>query len=242
MPARERARVRAGVPPPPVGPLHVAGGMFAALFLLVLLPDYAVQESAAGVLLSLTMGLPGAVLATDGWLKSNRVRDARRTLRTLIAAGGAHDARSVGRLYAPSLAGGLAVRDQAVDLAVDLDGTGGLIDLARLEARLDDLVWAMAAALTDAGRLRERAAARHADTPTQRAAVVELVELANRCYAQLIQIRDQVRRVTLLRPDPVGDDLALDALARAHGTSVEIGQDSLPAELTVLEGLLRDEP
>lgn len=211
--------------------------MVAAFFLLVLLPDYAVQESAAGVLLSLTFGVPGAVLATDGWLKSNRVRDARRTLRTLVAAGAAHDARSVGRLYAPSLAGGLAVRDQAVDLA----RAGGLIDLVRLEARLDDLVWALAAALADAGRLRERAAARRADTPTQRAAVVELVELANRCYAQLTQIRDQVRRVMLLRPDPVGDDLALDALARAHGTTVEIGEDSLAAELTVLEGLLRDE-
>lgn len=237
MPARERARLRGGVPPAPVGTLHVAGAVCAVVFLLVLLPGYAAAASWAGVLLALTFGLPGVVLAADGWAKWNRTGAARKALRSLTVSGAAHDARTVTRFYARSLAGGFVVRDQTMDQA----RVSGVIDLDRLAARLDDLVWGLAEALADAGRLRERAVARGADTPTQRAAIGELIRVANRRYAQLTQIRDQVHRITLLRPDPVGDDLARDALARAHGTTVEIGEDTLTAELTVLESLLRDE-
>jgi len=238
VPAHDRARFRAGVPPAPVGTLHVGGALCAVVFLLVLLPGYAAGASAAGVLLALTFGVPGAVLAGDGWVRWNRTEAARKALRTLTGTGAAHDARTVGRFYARSLAGGFAVRDQTMDQA----RVSGLIDLNRLARRLDDLLWGLAQALADAGKLRERAVARGADTPTQRAAIGELLTAANRRYAQLTQIRDQVHRVMLLRPDPVGDDLARDALARAHGTTVEIGEDTLTAELTVLENLLRDEP
>ena len=91
-------------------------------------------------------------------------------------------------------------------------------------------------------RLADRIQAREAATPTQTAALQELGSRSRAQYSQIKSVADQVERISKLRPDPEGDDLALDALARAEGASVAIGGDAganLQQELTVLENLLR---